>query len=245
MSDQHPVAASLRRESSRHSDRVATARRDLALHHRDLTERAASLQETLDEIRPPFQRYRISRRMEMWSLTALGVAEVVVADTVVQALALTPIATELVAVGVGGAATGLAWLVGHEWAISHDPQAAAAGRRGWLRLAGVTAGVFLAANLGVRIYYGILAEQANQLGNGFVAPLLSGVLLTVVTGALMVVAAFVSAHAETGKEAQLRKELSRTRAELRSLENRIGVLRASPARSGLRSIADKEGPPTG
>jgi hypothetical protein len=40
----------------------------------------------------------------------------------------------------------------------------------------------------VRIYYGLLAEQAGHLGSGLVAPVLSGVLLTVVTAALMVVA---------------------------------------------------------
>ena len=243
MSDQHPEVASFRRQSSRHSSGVADARRDLAFHYRELAERTASLQEAVDEIRPAYQRYRISRRMEVCSLVALGAAEVVVANTVVQALGLTATATDLVAVGVGGAATGLAWLVGHEWAISRDPQAVAAGRRGWLRFAAATAGAFLAANLGVRIYYGILAEQADHLGNGLVAPLLSGVLLTVVTAALMVVAAFVSAHAETSKEAQLRKQLSRMRAELRSLENRVGVLRVSRARGGSRSTTDEGSPP--
>ena len=141
--------------------------------------------------------------MEVASLAVLGAAEVVVAGTVVQALGLTATATDLVAVGVGGAATGLAWLTGHEWAISRDPQAAAEGRRGWLRAALGTAGVFLAANLGVRVYYGALSEQASNLGSGLVAPLLSGLLLTTVTAALMVVAAFVSAHAETAKESEL------------------------------------------
>ena len=122
MSDQHPEVASFRRQNSRHSSRVANARRDLAFHYRDLAERTASLQEALDEIRPPYHRYQISRRMEVGSLVALGTAEVVVAGTVVQALELTPTATDLAAVGVGGAATGLVWLVGHEWATSRDPQ---------------------------------------------------------------------------------------------------------------------------
>ena len=116
------------------------------------------------------------------------------------------------------------------------------GRRGWLRAALGTAGVFLAANLGVRVYYGVLSEQANNLGGGLVAPLLSGLLLTAVTAALMVVAAFVSAHAETAKESQLRAKLRRMRAELRRLE-RIGAQHLSPPRSGLHPIAEEETPP--
>ena len=239
---ERPEVAVLRRQSSLHTARMADARRDVAAAYRDQVELIAALEETLDEIGHPFQRYRISRRLEVASLIVLGGAEVVVASTVVQALGLTATATDLVAVGVGGAATGLAWLTGHEWAISRDPQAAAEGRRGWLRAALGTAGVFLAANLGVRVYYGVLSEQANNLGSGLVAPLLSGLLLTAVTAALMVVAAFVSAHAETAKESQLRAKLKRLRAELRSLE-RVGARRRGPARSGPRPITDEETPP--
>jgi hypothetical protein len=104
------------------------------------------------------------------------------------------------------------------------------------------AGAFLAANLGVRIYYGVLAEQASDLGGGIAAPLLSGLLLTVITAALMVVAAFVSAHAETAKESHLRRKLSRIRAELRSLE-RVGARRAGAARGGERPTTEEETPP--
>jgi hypothetical protein len=242
-SDEHPLVTSLRRQASRYSSGQADARRDLSLVYRDNVEHAAALEEALDVIRPPYQRYRISRRAEVLSLLTLGAAEVVVAETVVQALGLTAMATDLVAVGVGGAATGLAWLVGHEWAISRDPQAAVTGHRGWLRAALATAGTFLAANLGVRIYYGVLADQAAHLGSGLIAPLLSGLLLTMVTAALMVVAAFVSAHAETGKEARLRRELRRVHRIVRSLENRVGVLRSLPARTGPRSVTKDEHPP--
>lgn len=239
---EHPETTALRRESSRHVTRLADARRDLAAAHQEQVEVGVALEEALDEIRPPYQRYRISRRAEMVSLAVLGVGEVVVADTVVQALGLTAAATDLVAVGVAGAATGLAWLIGHEWAISRDPQAVAEGRSGWLRAALGTAGAFLAANLGVRIYYGVLSEQASNLGGGIAAPLLSGALLTVVTAALMVVAAFVSAHAETAKESHLRRKLSRIRAELRSLE-RGGVRRTGAARGGERPTTEEETPP--
>ncbi len=239
---ERPEVAVLRRQSSRHTARMADARRGVESAHRDLVELVAELEEALDQIRHPFQRIQISRRMEVASLAVLGGAEVVVASTVVQALGLTASATDLVAVGVGGAATGLAWLTGHEWAISRDPQAAAEGRRGWLRAALGTAVVFLAANLGVRVYYGVLSEQANNLGGGLVAPLLSGLLLTVVTAALMVVAAFVSAHAETAQESRLRAKLRRMRAQLRSLE-RAGARRLRPAPSGPRPIAEEETPP--
>ena len=107
-------------------------------------------------------------------MSLLTVAEIVVAQTVVQALGLSAIATDLVAVVVGVTATGLAWLVGHEWIVAHDPQAIAAGRPGWLGLAKVATAAFLVANLAVRVFYGILAEQADHLGNGLVAPLLAG-----------------------------------------------------------------------
>jgi hypothetical protein len=235
--------ASLRRLSSRHAGRVANARRDLAAVCREKAERADALDEALDAIRPPGQRLRITPRTEGISLLVLGAAESVIADSVVQALGLTATATDLVAAGVGGAATGLAWLVGHEWASSRDPQAMVAGARGWLRLAVVAAGAFLSANLGVRIYYGLLSQQASHFGSGPVTPLLSGVLFTVVTAVLMLVAAFISAHAETGPEARLRIELGRLRAELRSMENRLGVLRSDSRQSGPRSVADQGSPP--
>jgi hypothetical protein len=238
----NPAVAALRRQSSRHTARMADARRNVAAAYRDQVEQIAALEEALDEIRPSYQRYWISRRLEVASLVILGGAEVVVAGTVVQALGLTAIATDLVALGVGGAATGLAWLVGHEWAISRDLQAAAEGRRGWLHAALGTAAAFLTANLGVRIYYGLLSEEASNLSSGLVAPLLSGLLLTVVTAALMVIAAFVSAHAETAKESQLRAKLSRMRADLRSLEH-VGAPRLGLARSSPRSSAEEETPP--
>src|SRR5271165_3880870 len=174
---ERPEVAVLRRQSSRHTARKTDAQLGVAAAYRDQVELITAAEEALDEIRHPFQRIQISRRMEVASLAVLGGAEVVVASTVVQALGLTATATDLVAVGVGGTATGLAWLIGHEWAISHDPQAAAEGRRGWLRVALSTAGVFLAANLGVRIYYDVLAETASNLGGSLIAPLLSGLLL--------------------------------------------------------------------
>jgi hypothetical protein len=240
---ERPDAAWLRRQASRHSDGVADARRDLALYYQENVEHKNALEDVLDEIRLPWQRYRISRKWEVASLIALGAAETVVAETVVQSLGFTAIATDLVALGVGAAATGLAWLAGHEWAISRDPRAAAAGQRGWHRLAIGTAGAFLAANLGVRIYYGVLAEQVTRLGGGLIAPLLSGSLLTLLTAALMVVAAFISAHADTAKETQLRAELRRVRAIVRSLENRMGVLRSVPARNTARSLPDEGASP--
>lgn len=241
--DEHPVIRSLRRQASRHSSRMADARRELTAVYNDDIEQAAALEEALDEISPPHQRSPITRSTEVLSILALGAGEVVVADTVVQALGLTATATGLVAVGVGGAATGLAWLTGHEWAVSHDPRAAVTGYRGWLRVALASAGAFLAANLGVRVYYGLLAEEASHLGSSLVPPLLSGLLLTVVTAVLMVVAAFVSSHAETGKERRLRCQLNRTRARLRSLETRVGVLRSVQPRSGSPEPAGEPASP--
>lgn len=222
--DEHPRLASLRRQASRHTSKVSEARRSLAMAHREQALHEAALEEALDELAPPYQRYRISRRAEIAGLLALGGAEVVVAATVVQALGLTAVATDLVAIGVGGAATGLAWLVGHEWAVSHDPQAVAVGRRSWLRVALTTSAIFLAANLGVRVYYGVLDNEVNHLGGGLATPLMAGLLLTMVTAALMLIAAFISAHADTAKEKLLRAKLRRVRAELRALE-RAGALR--------------------
>lgn len=237
--EEHPTVAWPRRQSARHNSKVSEARRFLAMAHREQTQHEAALEEALDELAPPYQRYRISRRAEVAGLSVLGMAEVVVAATVVQALGLTSVTTDLVAVGVGGAATGLAWLVGHEWAVSHDPQAVAVGRRSWLRPALATSGIFLAANLGVRVYYGVLANEADHLGSGLVTPLMSGFLLTMVTAALMLIAAFVSAHADTSRESMLRAKLRRVRAELRALE-RAGALRLGVNPRGGSPAADSD-----
>jgi hypothetical protein len=214
----------LERLAARRRAKLANVRSGLALRYQEVRRHVAALEEALSDIRSPYHRYRIARWMELTCLGVLCMAEIVVANTVVQALALTAIATGLVAVVVGGAATGLAWLLGHEWAVSHDPHAAEAGRRGWLRLTVITAGLFLVINLAVRIYYGVLDEQAAGISGGLIAPVLSGLLLTVVTMALIVIAAFITAHSETAEEAQLRGQLRRLRAELRSLEDRAGIL---------------------
>lgn len=224
-----PEVAELQRIASRHVGRVAAAQRGLSARRSELARLAAALEEALDHIVPPHQRYRIRRWLEVTVLLVLTVAEVIVAQTVVQALGLSATSTILVAVVVGGAATGLAWLAGHEWALAHDPQTMAVGRRSWLRAATATAGAFLVTNLAVRVYYGLLAEQASHLGTGLVAPLLAGSLLTAVSGALMVVAAFVTAHAETAKEAELRRRLRRVRREFGALDGRAGVVEPRPA----------------
>ena len=83
---ENPAVTALRRQSSRYAARVADARRNVAAAYRDRVERIAALEEALDEIRPSYQRYWISRRLEVASLVILGGAEVVVAGTVVQAL---------------------------------------------------------------------------------------------------------------------------------------------------------------
>jgi hypothetical protein len=141
----HEPTAKLQRIAERHISTMAAARRALAAHRSKLAKLADALEEALDQIVPPYLRYRIRRWQELIALLLLTVAEVVVAETVVQALGLTATATDLVAVVAGAAATGLAWLVGHEWALAHDPQAMAAGRRSWLGMATATAAVFLAA----------------------------------------------------------------------------------------------------
>jgi hypothetical protein len=237
--DQNAEMASLNKTANRHVTSVAAARRGLAARLSELAKLAAALEEALDTITPPYLRYRIRRWLELTMLLLLTIAEIVVAETVVQALALSATATDLVAVVVGAAATGLAWLIGHEWAITQDPRAVAAGRRGWRGLAAATASAFLAANLAVRVYYGLLAEQANHLGNSLVAPLLSGGLLTAVTAALMVVAAFVTAHAETAKEAELRNRLRRIRRELQLLDNRTGAIDPGSPPNGHLSVVEK------
>lgn len=231
---EHPEVVSLRQRSAQHRDREAEARDGLAANYINNVRRAIALEESLADISPSYQRIHIGRWLEVASLAALGVAETVVADSVVQSLGFTAVATDLVAAAVGVTATGLAWLVGHEWAIAHDPQAAVAGRRGWKRLAVWTSGAFLAANFAVRVYYGILAGQ----GGGLVAPVLSAALLTVVTAALMVVGAFISAHAETSQEAALRRRLSRVRREIAEITNRVGVLESVPVRELPSAEAD-------
>jgi hypothetical protein len=238
---QHPEIASLKQQASRHAARDTGARRALDSEYGVQSELYAAIENTIDQI-TPYQRLRINRWLEAASLTVLGTAEVVVAETVVQALALTATATNLVAVAVGGAATGLAWMGGHEWANSRDPQMAAAGQSGWFRIAMGASVAFLVANLGVRIYYGVLEEKADHLGTSLVSPLLSGLLFTTVTAALMVVAAFVSAHVETAKQAQLRARLRRVRARLRSLK-RAGASHLRPARDDLRFIREEGTPP--
>ena len=214
------------------------ARRGLSARRNALAKVAAALEEAIEEITPPYLRYRIRRGLELTVLLLLTIAEIVVAGTVVQALGLSAMATYLVAAVVGAAATGLAWLVGHEWAVSQDPQAIAAGRRGWLGLAGATTGAFLVANLAVRVFYGLLAEQADHLGSSLLAPLLAGSLLTAVTVVLMVVAAFVTAHAETDKEAELRNRLRRVRSELDVLDNRVGAVDPGSYPDGHLSVVE-------
>jgi hypothetical protein len=235
--NEHPEVTKLRRIASRHISGAAAARRGLAARRSELVKLAAALEEALDQIVPAYQRHRIRRWLELAALVALTFAEIIVAETVVQALGLSAIDTVLVAVVVGVTATGLAWLVGQEWALTHDPQAMAAGRRSWLGVASGTAGAFLVANLAVRIYYGLLAEQASHLGAGLVAPLLAGSLLTAVTAALMVVAAFITAHAETAKEADLRKRLRQVRRELAALDGRAGL--GEPGQAGHLAVVDE------
>jgi hypothetical protein len=217
-----PEVTSLRTATTRHTSRKATAHHGLAARRGTLAKLAAALEEALDEITPPYLRYLIHRWLEMTVLLLLTVAEIVVAQTVVQALGLSAIATDLVAVVVGASATGLAWLVGHEWIVACDPQAIAAGRPSWLGLAKAATAAFLSANLAVRVFYGILAEQADRLGGGLVAPLLAGVLLTIVTAVLMMVAAFVTAHTETAQQAGLRRRLRGVRRELCQLDKLLG-----------------------
>lgn len=222
-SHENPEVTSLKTTATRHTRREATARHRLAARRSALAELVPALEEAISEITPPYLRYRIHRWLEMTVLLLLAVAEIVVAQTVVQALGLSAIATDLVAVVVGATATGLAWLVGHEWIVARDPQAIAAGRPGWLGLAKAATAAFLVANLAVRIFYGILAEQADTLGGGLVAPLLAGVLLSMVTAALMIVAAFITAHAETALEAELRRRLRSVRRELGQMDKLLGA----------------------
>jgi hypothetical protein len=236
---EHPEVVSLNKTANRHVTKVAAARRVLVARRGERAKLVAALEAALEEVTPPYLRVRIRRWLELTVLLLLTIAEIVVAETVVQALGLSAMATYLVAVVVGAAATGLAWLVGHEWAVAHDPQAIAAGRRGWLGLAAATAGAFLAANLAVRVYYGLLAEQASNLGNSLVAPLLSGLLLTAVTAALMVVAAFVTANAETTKEAELRNRLRRGRKELQVLDHLVGPEDPGSYPDGQLSVVEK------
>ena len=240
-SNPNPEITAIKRQAQRHVGSYANARRDLAVQCADQVEHRAALEDALDEIRSSHQGHGIRRWVEMGSLAVLGAAEVVVAENVVQALGLTATNTRLVAVAVGGSATALAWLAGHEWAMSRDPRVVLAGRRGWLRLATAASGTFLAANLGVRIYYGFLTEKVNHYGNGLVAPVLSGLLLTAVTAALMIVAAYVSAHAESPKVAHIRARIRQARRAIRPLQD-AGAPRIT-GRDGLRPVADEERPP--
>src|SRR5260370_40801960 len=110
----HPEGARLKRPPPRPISKVAAALRSLAARRAELAKLAAALEDALDEITPPPLRSRIRRWLELTVLLILTVGEVVVAETVVQALGLSAASTERVAVVVGGAATGLAWLGGHE-----------------------------------------------------------------------------------------------------------------------------------
>ncbi len=193
--NEHPDAALHQSTTVRQISKRAAARRWLVARRNELLKLVPGLEEALDEFTLPYLRYRIRRWQEVAMLLTLTIAEIEVAETVVQALGLSPMTTELIAVVIGGAATGLAWLIGHESAVAQDPQALAAGRRSWLGVAVAIAGVVLLANLAVRVYYGLLDEEAHNLGSGLVTPLLAGTLLTAVTAALMLVAAFVTAHA--------------------------------------------------
>jgi hypothetical protein len=76
------------------------------------------------------------------------------------------------------------------------------------------------------------------LPGNLVAPVLSGSLLTALTAALMALAAFVTAHAETGNAAELRAQLRRAHRELRTLEARIGVLDSGPDQGGHLAVVD-------
>jgi hypothetical protein len=58
------------------------------------------------------------------------------------------------------------------------------------------------------------------------------------TAAPMVAATFAGPHAETATEAQLQAEPRRVQAIVRSLENRVGVLRPVPVRNAARSLPE-------
>jgi hypothetical protein len=236
---EHTEIANLKGTTIRHITKEAAARRGLTMRRSQLAQLIGALERALDTVTPAYLRYRIRRWLELTILLLLTIAEIVVAETVVQALGLSATATDLVAVVVGATATGLAWLIGHEWAIGQDAQALAAGRRGWLRITGVAASAFLIANLTMRVYYGYLDEQANHLGSSLLAPLLSGSLLTAVTAALMVVAAFTTGHAETGKEAELRNRLRQVRRELRLLDNRLRAVDPDSQMDGHLSVIEE------
>jgi hypothetical protein len=236
--NERPEVASLDRVVTRHTAQEAAAQNGLAARRGALAAFVAALERTLDVITPAYLRYRIHRWLELTMLLLLAIAEIVVAQTVVQSLGLSAIATDLVAVVVGATATGLAWLFGHEWVVAHDPQAIAAGRPSWLGLAKAATVAFLVANLAVRIFYGLLAEQADRLGSGLVAPLLAGVMLTMITAALMIVAAFVTAHAETGQQAELRNRLRRARRELGQLDKLLGPDPGTPPDGHLSVVEE-------
>lgn len=237
----NPNIVAVKRQTLRHLGRKKAAQRYLAEDYAAQSDYAAAIEDALDEVTSS-RRLRISRWVEAISLLLLGIAEIAVAQNVVQAVGLTANATRLVAIAVGATATALAWLAGHEWATARDPEEVVAGRRGWLKLAVVACIAFILANLGVRIYYGVLENEVHRYASGLTAPVLSGLLLTTVTAALMIVAAFISAHAETASEADLRARLRRVRRVLRSLE-RAGVAKIGTSRGGLRSVSNEEAPP--
>jgi hypothetical protein len=151
-------------------------------------------------------------------LLILTAAETVVAGTLLSALGLSATLTSLAAVAVGASATGLAWLVGHEWGAIAAHGRFPPRRRIWLDLAEVGAGVFLAVNLGARMYYGL------RDGPGLLAPMFTGLLLTAATVALMAASVIVAGHAETSEEAELRARLRRVRNELHRIEDYAEVV---------------------
>ena len=75
--------------------------------------------------------------------------------------------------------------------------------------------------------------------------MLSGLLLIIVTMALILIAAFITAHSETAEEAQLRARLKRLRTELRSLEDRVGVLQPGTVSADRKASREEGDSPEG
>ena len=98
--NEHPEVANLKETATRHITKVATARRGLAIRRSELTQLMGALEKAIDAITSPYSRYRIRRWQELTVLLLLTIAEVVVAETVVQALGLSATATDLVAVAL-------------------------------------------------------------------------------------------------------------------------------------------------
>ena len=60
---------------------MAVARRGLSARRNALAKVAAALEEAIEEITPPYLRYRIRRWLELTVLLLLTIAEIVVAGT--------------------------------------------------------------------------------------------------------------------------------------------------------------------